>query len=191
MKSPSTSAPPPSATPRQLTMGFESIQLRLTNSAQRAVVLTHLDVERPDTAYRKITNGASTSSLTLTIIHAQGRGVPEGSEKTDWKLITDLPIRSCNDVIEKLDWHAMRWKIETFHKILTSGSGSGVAHPNPRGEPHRRVRRALGRGSGAGVGASLVEIASVSNLAAFLVSDAARRITGTVIPVDGSEHLTA
>ncbi len=36
----------------------------------------------------------------------------------------------------------------------------------------------------------LVDIADVGNLAAFLVSDAARRITGTVIPVDGGQHLT-
>ncbi len=35
----------------------------------------------------------------------------------------------------------------------------------------------------------LVEVADVGNLAAFLVSDAARRITGTVIPVDGGAHL--
>ncbi len=37
----------------------------------------------------------------------------------------------------------------------------------------------------------LVEISDVGNLAAFLVSDAARRITGTIIPVDGGEHLSA
>jgi enoyl-[acyl-carrier protein] reductase I len=37
----------------------------------------------------------------------------------------------------------------------------------------------------------LVEIADVGNLAAFLVSNAARRITGTIIPVDGGEHLAA
>ncbi len=37
----------------------------------------------------------------------------------------------------------------------------------------------------------LVEIADVGNLAAFLVSDAARRITGTIIPVDGGQHLAA
>lgn len=37
----------------------------------------------------------------------------------------------------------------------------------------------------------LIEIEDVGNLAAFLVSDAARRITGTVIPVDGGEHLLA
>jgi hypothetical protein len=57
----------------------------------------------------------------LTIIHAEERGNPEDREKIDWKLITDLPVRSTHDVIEKLDWYAMRWKIETFHKILKSG----------------------------------------------------------------------
>lgn len=35
----------------------------------------------------------------------------------------------------------------------------------------------------------LAEIADVGALAAFLVSDAARRMTGTVIPVDGGQHL--
>ena len=37
----------------------------------------------------------------------------------------------------------------------------------------------------------LVDIADVGALAAFLVSDAARRITGTVIPVDNGQHLHA
>ena len=37
----------------------------------------------------------------------------------------------------------------------------------------------------------LVDIADVGALAAFLVSDAARRITGTVIPVDNGQHLRA
>ena len=60
-------------------------------------------------------------ALTLAVIHAQERGDPDGREKIDWKLITDLPIRSTKDVVEKLDWYAMRWKIETFHKILKSG----------------------------------------------------------------------
>jgi hypothetical protein len=30
-------------------------------------------------------------------------------------------VRSRAEAIEKLDWYAMRWKIEVFHKILKSG----------------------------------------------------------------------
>lgn len=37
----------------------------------------------------------------------------------------------------------------------------------------------------------LADIEDVGALAAFLVSDAARRITGTVIPVDGGQHISA
>jgi enoyl-[acyl-carrier protein] reductase I len=37
----------------------------------------------------------------------------------------------------------------------------------------------------------LVDIDDVGGLAAFLVSDAARMITGTVIPIDGGQHLLA
>jgi enoyl-[acyl-carrier protein] reductase I len=37
----------------------------------------------------------------------------------------------------------------------------------------------------------LVDIEDVGALAAFLVGDGARRITGTIIPVDGGQHVLA
>ena len=60
-------------------------------------------------------------ALTLTVIHAEERGTPKNRKKIDWKLITDLPVQSRKDAIEKLEWYALRWKIEVFHKILKSG----------------------------------------------------------------------
>ncbi len=59
--------------------------------------------------------------LTLTVLHAQERGTPRQREKIDWKLIANLPVRSRAEAIEKLEWYSLRWKIETFHKILKSG----------------------------------------------------------------------
>jgi hypothetical protein len=47
--------------------------------------------------------------------------MPHGRDKIDWKLLTDLRVGSRRDAIEKLEWYAMRWKVETFHKILKSG----------------------------------------------------------------------
>jgi hypothetical protein len=35
--------------------------------------------------------------------------------------VTDLPVTSRAEAIEKLEWYAMRWRIEIFHKILKSG----------------------------------------------------------------------
>src|SRR3954451_23250615 len=56
--------------------------------------------------------------LTLTVIYAQEQTVPAGRDRIDGKLITNLPVRSRSDAIEKLTWYAMRWKIEMFHKVL-------------------------------------------------------------------------
>jgi len=60
-------------------------------------------------------------ALTLTVLHAREREEPAGRPRIDWKLITDLPVRSHREAVEKLHWYALRWKIETFHKILKSG----------------------------------------------------------------------
>jgi hypothetical protein len=50
-------------------------------------------------------------ALTLTVIHANERDAPKGCEAIEWKLITDMPVRSRAEAIEKIDWYALRWKI--------------------------------------------------------------------------------
>jgi hypothetical protein len=60
-------------------------------------------------------------ALELTVIYAQEREAPSGRDPIDWKLITDLPVSTPLEAVEKLQWYASRWKIETFHKILKSG----------------------------------------------------------------------
>ncbi len=59
--------------------------------------------------------------LTLTVIHAEEVGEPRSRKRISWKLITDLPVQSKQQAIEKLEWYAMRRKIEVFHKILKLG----------------------------------------------------------------------
>ena len=66
-------------------------------------------------------------SLTLTVIHANERDAPKDCEAIEWKLITDLPVRSRPEAIEKIDWYALRWKIEVFHKIMKSGCRAEAA----------------------------------------------------------------
>jgi len=59
--------------------------------------------------------------LTLTVIYAQELGTPKDREPINGKLLTDLPVTSRAEAIQKLVWYASRWKIETYHKILKSG----------------------------------------------------------------------
>ncbi len=65
--------------------------------------------------------------LDLTIIHAVEPGRPEDRDRVEWKLATDLPVRSADEAVEKLRWYARRWNIELFHKVLKSGCRAEAA----------------------------------------------------------------
>ena len=54
-------------------------------------------------------------------MHACERDAPPSRPPLEWKLITNLSVDSPEQAIEKIDWYAMRWKIETLRKILKSG----------------------------------------------------------------------
>jgi hypothetical protein len=59
--------------------------------------------------------------LKLTVLHATERGKPRGRDPIEWKLITNLQVTTRAQAVEKLQWYALRWRIEVFHKILKSG----------------------------------------------------------------------
>ena len=58
---------------------------------------------------------------TITVIQAREQEMPHDRDRIDWKLITDLTVRTRREAVEKVQWYALRWKIEVFHKILKSG----------------------------------------------------------------------
>jgi hypothetical protein len=58
---------------------------------------------------------------TVTVIEARELETPPDRDRIDWKLITDLAVGSRQQAVEKVQWYALRWKIEIFHKILKSG----------------------------------------------------------------------
>ena len=57
----------------------------------------------------------------LQIIHAEELNPPEGRAPLFWKLITNLPVESHAEAVSKLEWYALRWKIETFFRTLKTG----------------------------------------------------------------------
>lgn len=60
-------------------------------------------------------------SLTLNVIDAVEPGRPAGREPIRWRLLTNCPVPDLASAVEKLNWYSLRWKIETFHKVLKSG----------------------------------------------------------------------
>ncbi|MCK7616246.1 IS4 family transposase [Roseibium sediminicola] len=57
----------------------------------------------------------------LQIIYAEELNPPEDRAPISWKLITNLPVETHADAVSKLEWYALRWKIETFFRTLKTG----------------------------------------------------------------------
>jgi len=61
------------------------------------------------------------SPITLTVVTAVETTRRKKRKPLEWRLVTNLPVKSCEEAIEKVKWYALRWNIETFHKVLKSG----------------------------------------------------------------------
>lgn len=59
--------------------------------------------------------------VNLQVIYVIEKHPPKGAEALEWVLLTNLLIKNFNQAIEKVRWYCLRWRIETFHKILKSG----------------------------------------------------------------------
>jgi Transposase DNA-binding len=46
-------------------------------------------------------------ALTLSVIQAEEAGAPRNRKRISWKLITDLPVRSKRQAVEKLEWYSV------------------------------------------------------------------------------------
>ena len=57
----------------------------------------------------------------LTYIRALEVDPPADRPPIDWKLVTNLPVDDLAAAVEKLEWYALRWKVEVFHKVMKSG----------------------------------------------------------------------
>jgi hypothetical protein len=55
------------------------------------------------------------------VIHVGETVAPAGSDPLTWTLLTNIPVTSLEQAIERLGWYRRRWSIEEYHKILKSG----------------------------------------------------------------------
>lgn len=59
--------------------------------------------------------------VTVTALLATEPHPPAGEDPLDWLLLTNLPVETPEQAIEKLSWYLCRWQIEVFFKVLKSG----------------------------------------------------------------------
>ncbi len=78
-------------------------------------------ISMPPPRKRTVNKDGNLPMVPLTAIMAVEKRAENSHEKLCWVLLTDLPISSTEQAIEKVHWYTKRWNIEVFHKVLKSG----------------------------------------------------------------------
>ncbi|KWR75532.1 IS4 family transposase [Cupriavidus sp. IDO] len=59
--------------------------------------------------------------LDVFAVHVIEDEPPANIEPIEWMLLTSVPTHSPAQALERLQWYARRWTIETWHRVLKSG----------------------------------------------------------------------
>lgn len=85
--------------------------------ATLALKFTSVQLRPPE----RITKSKKALRVTCWIVHVKEITPPKNCDPLSWTLLTNIPVDSIEQAVEKLAWYKRRWSIEEFHKILKSG----------------------------------------------------------------------
>jgi hypothetical protein len=85
---------------------------RTVSQQLKTVRVTLKAPERPDRVL---------PDVEVTAILATEPHPPSGEKPVEWLLLTNLPVHTAEQALEKLQWYLCRWQIEIYFRILKSG----------------------------------------------------------------------
>ena len=59
--------------------------------------------------------------ITLDVVLVQEVAPPADVTPLEWLLLTNVPVNSFDDAVERVKWYRCRWHIEVYFKVLKSG----------------------------------------------------------------------
>ena len=59
--------------------------------------------------------------LPMTVVWSSEIDPPAGIKPLQWMLLSNRPVETLEQALERLRWYACRWNIEVFHRTLKSG----------------------------------------------------------------------
>src|SRR5437588_874382 len=54
--------------------------------------------------------------LPVWVVYAGEVDPPAGRQPVEWVLLTDVPVRTYEDLVERVGWYEARWLVEELHK---------------------------------------------------------------------------
>jgi hypothetical protein len=82
------------------------------------VRFAQFEIKKPQILNR---NKELPQSIQANVIYVKEEKPPKGLEPTEWFLMTNEEVNSCEQAFEKVRYYVQRWKIERFHYVLKSG----------------------------------------------------------------------
>ena len=59
--------------------------------------------------------------LTISVVSVREVNCPPKEQPLVWRLLTNVPVGSFEDAVERINWYRRRWHIELCHRILKTG----------------------------------------------------------------------
>jgi hypothetical protein len=103
----------------EITLELPARAHRGPRSARLAVRFTVVTVDPPQRLRAAVPEPLH--ALTLYAVQVKETAPPLGEEAIEWMLLTNLPVHTFSDALQRVDWYRRRWQVEEFHKILKSG----------------------------------------------------------------------
>ncbi|HWH70519.1 MAG TPA: IS4 family transposase [Candidatus Sulfotelmatobacter sp.] len=97
-----------------------TLEVRVPRHEKQPARLATLQIRFCEVELAAPTRKTDQPPLHLWGVEARELHPPTGVEPILWRLLTTLPVTTAEAAIQKVRWYAVRWSIETFHKIIKS-----------------------------------------------------------------------
>jgi len=88
---------------------------RSSRTVHQQIRVARVTLEPPSRPERKL------PEVQITALLATEPNPPAGESPVEWLLLTNLPVETPEQALEKLSWYLCRWQIEIYFRILKSG----------------------------------------------------------------------
>ena len=97
------------------------IELAVPRSGKQPARTARMAVRFANLTLASPTKKNNLPALPMTVLWSCEIEPPPGVKPLDWMLLSNRPVQSLEEALERLQWYACRWNIEVFHRTLKSG----------------------------------------------------------------------
>ncbi len=95
---------------------------RNKNLLRKAIIdIKYCELEFRPPKRRPLSQSEILRPVKTNVIWLSEKQPPKNEAPINWRLLTNTPVNSLEDAIEKVGWYCHRWSIENFHRVLKSG----------------------------------------------------------------------